>query len=167
MKLMLSLLIGMSISFSAGATTFDQTHGDIRVILVSVQKGRTFLPLSGESPSPPVGSPYVRVTYLVQWLGEGPIRKARVGDNTLLHAGKELTLRSNHPAVTTYTREVFSFSELSEFMRPSGLVAAQTDVRRTLLFGKMPEVDRIEVILRAGFNDDMHEFRFTGVPVGM
>ncbi|MBT3373974.1 MAG: hypothetical protein HOJ57_15745 [Lentisphaerae bacterium] len=169
MKWLISALLVAWTCSNVRAQTYEQTQGEVKVILVSVQKGRTFLPTSADSPDHPPGDSYVRVTYLMECLGDAPIRKTNSGGDTLWDGGKKLDLLGgNLPARDSFMITDFGgISEFSEFVLPKGLVKGRTKVMRTLIFGSMPHLATIEIRIKTGFNDATHEFRFVGVPVSM
>lgn len=167
MKTILSMLVVILICFNTKATTVEQTQGDVRVILIAIEQGKTFLPF-GAQDQVQSGDSYVRVTYLIECLGEDTIKRTNGGSVSLWVAGdrKSIAVSSTgHEISDSSVSKLGSTQGFYPFVLPAKLTVNRTYVEQSLFFGKLPSVEKAEVRINAGFNDKTYDFHFMDIPL--
>ena len=161
--LLIALVIALGCTVQAGE--FDQTKGNVRVVLLSIERGRTFLPVRRHPKIQP-GAPFVRITYMLECFGEQPIETNDLGDINFWYDGKRYPLAKREGAqFKCSTRESLSRHALSPFELSSKVQPERQFGFEVLVFGEPPDLDKAELRIKAGFNGETYDFRFMDVPL--
>ncbi len=141
-----------------------QTRGNVRITLLSIARGTTFEPTAAQ-PLLKVGgskaTPQLRLVYLVECLGEGPVLMMNFGELKIADAeGQPVPIGPAAKAmmlpIDETTRKLCPLPELKSPDRAK---------IRIHTFSNVSPVGPIDITIRAGFNDVVESFHFAGVPL--
>jgi len=165
----------VALLFAAGAfaaespgSRWDLTHGNVRVVLMSVSQ-TTVLPNAKDQATqePPGGRkeavPCFTVTALVEALGEKPLAPIRSLDVQVLSGGKPLTL-VNARGLYHQLFDYRVFQDFLDFSKPKVANPKRAFVLRCATFGSLPKLEPVTLRIKAGFGDDAQTFEFASVP---
>jgi hypothetical protein len=145
----------------------DITQGNIRLVLMSVGQITVFPNDKDNAVKAPTygggkqGVPCFTVTFLVESLGDGPIRNTAFGPIEILSAGKPLQLASKREYSQSF--DYNEFQEFLDFTKPKVTNPKRAFIRRHVEFRAVPNFQPFTLEIQAGFNKDLKKFKFESV----
>ena len=149
---------------------WDVTHGDIRVVLMSVGQS-TVLPNEKDHarhPEPLSGRkeavPCFTVTALVEALGDKPLTPVHSLEVQIFSGGKPLAL-ANLRGAYRQTFDYHVFQDFLDFSKPEVTNPKRAFVLRYVDFGALPKLQPVTLKIKAGFGNTTETFEFNSVPL--
>ena len=161
-----SLLTGAS-GLAADATAFprDQVQGKVRCVLMSV--GQTTVFPNNNPNEPPHGNksgvPCLTITYLIERLGNEPFRGTAQKEIEIFSGGRPLKLVNSRSGSYTKSFDYERFPNFLDFTKPAVTDPARAVVIQYVEFGALPNLKPVDVVINAGFDDDVRAFRFVSL----
>jgi len=161
-----SLLAATSVGAAdAGAFPHDQVRGKVRCVLMSV--GQTTVFLRGEpqerSRGDSQGVPCLTITYLIERLGNEPFRSKAQKEIEISFGGKPLTLVNFHSGTYTKAFDYERFPDFLDFRKPPVAEPSRAFVIQYVQFGALPNLKPLDVVINAGFDDEVPTFKFLSI----
>ena len=168
MKQTLFVFVACMFSATLAAPGHVRTEGNIRIHLVSVERGRTLLPMKNNIDP---GTEFLAVTYIVEYRASNPISLANCGGLSLWSGGKQIEMGIRSLSGELSHRDIDSRFNLKDLMMlyqnlDLSMIKdiSKADLRRSVIFGQLPEVEKLDIKIEAGFNNEVHSFVFTDTP---
>ena len=171
MKHYIAFSLVCMLSTNSWSLEHGKTQQNIRVQLLSVVRGCTLLPIKAHD-LVAVGTEYITVTYIVEYLGKEPVNHANTGGVTYWSKNHELNIGVPNAAKELADIETHSRYNLKHYMfllQDYDLSVIKhverADVYRNTRFGQLPKMNEVDVKIKAGFNGKTCEFVFSDIPL--
>jgi hypothetical protein len=150
----------------------DITRSDVRLVLMSVGQ-TTVYPSEADKAKAGAGTepwrpgrdgvPCFTVTFLVEALGDRPFARKAAVDLKLLVDGKPLELVNDPHGIYQQWFDYPVFQDFLDFRKPEVTDPARAFIMRYARFGAVPDLRPFILVINAGFDDNVQEFRFDSI----
>ena len=167
----LSVIALMCFAIEAGlaagpeASSRDITHGNVRVVLMSVSQTAVF-PNDADQDNPHRGTKdsvsCFTVTVLVEALGDKPFKQTSSLDVEVLSAGQPISMPDWHG---TYHQDFdyHVFQGFLDFTKPKVSSPKRAFIRRYVRFDSVPNLQPFDLLIKTGFDQDIQKFELNSI----
>jgi hypothetical protein len=139
-------------------------RGNVRMVLMSVGQTTVFL----NSPTQPdpkskQAVPCFTVTYLIEFLGDHPFKKSQVGPLEVTSGGKPFEPVNFQHGNYQKTFDYKVYPDFLDFTKPKVTDMSRALIIQNVTFAGIPSLRPFDLRIRAGFDEEIQDFKFTSI----
>ena len=109
------------------------------------------------------GVPCFTVTYLLEFLGDKPFHGTELKKFEVSSAGKPLQLLNEQHGSYQKSFDYDFFTHFLDFTKPKVTNSKRAIIFQHVEFGALPALQPFDLLVQAGFDDDIQEFKFSSI----
>ena len=139
-------------------------RGNVRIVLMSVGQTTIFLN-SPTQPNPqskwPV--PCFTVTYLLELLGDQPFKTTQLAGLEVSAGGKPFEPINFSHGHYHKSFDYKGYPDFLDFTKPKVTNSSRAFIFQDVTFAAIPTLEPFDLLIRAGFDQDLHHFKFPSI----